>query len=225
MDAQAITAEIGARIRRGRIANGLTLAAVAERAGLSEAFLSRVERGEAQCSIANLVQVCAVLGLGLQDLVSAERQPDRTSVSVYRAADTGRHVELESSGYHWHRVAGGAPRDRMEVFHLVFPRHNRMTAMVSHPGQEHCVVLSGEILFFVGDECHRLGPGDSIFIASEQPHRAENAGDAEAHVLMTVAKPDNEMAALDWWRLPLPAGAAREPTKKRKTRNKTEETS
>lgn len=227
MDAQAITAEIGARIRRGRIANGMTLAVVAERAGLSEAFLSRVERGEAQCSIANLVQICAVLGLGLQDLVSGERRPDRTAVSVYRAAETGRHIELESSGYHWHRVAGGAPRDRMEVFHLVFPRRNRMTAMVSHPGQEHCVVLSGEILFFVGDECHWLGTGDSIFIASEQPHRAENAGDTEAHVLMTVAKPENELTALDWWRLPLPAAvsdsAAREPTKKRKTRNKMEE--
>ena len=225
MDAQAITAEIGARMRRGRIANGLTLAAVAERAGLSEAFLSRVERGEAQCSIANLVQICAVLGLGLQDLVSGERRPDRTAVSVYRGAETGRHVELESSGYHWHRVAGGAPRDRMEVFHLVFPRRNRMTAMVSHPGQEHCVVLSGEILFFVGDECHRLGPGDSIFIASEQPHRAENAGDSEAHVLMTVAKPENEMTAVDWWRLPLTDPTARESTKKRKTRNNTEEKS
>ncbi|MGI8527293.1 MAG: helix-turn-helix domain-containing protein [Pseudolabrys sp.] len=162
---------IGARIRRARLANSLTLAVTAQRAGLSEAFLSRVERGEAQSSIANLVQICAVLGLGLQDLLAQSAQPDKTRVSVYRTADTARHTELESTGYHWHRVAGGAPRDRMEVVHLVFPRRNRMPVMVSHPGQEHCYVLSGTIRFLVDDETHLLHAGDSIFIASDQPHR------------------------------------------------------
>ena len=43
----------------------------------------------------------------------------------------------------------------MEVFHLVFPREKGMESMVSHPGQEHCYVLQGEVLFFVGDEQHR----------------------------------------------------------------------
>jgi transcriptional regulator with XRE-family HTH domain len=217
-----IAALIGARIRRARTANSMTLAALAQRAGLSEAFLSRVERGEAQSSIANLVQICEILGLGLQDLLDEKRPPEKTLQSVYRARESAEHVELESTGYHWHRVAGGAPRDRMEVFHLVFPRRNRMQVMVSHPGQEHCYVLSGTILFFVGDACHRLSAGDSIFITSDQPHRAENAGDDEAHVLMTVAKPENEVAATDWWRLPVPG--ARRPAKQKMPRAKKEET-
>jgi quercetin dioxygenase-like cupin family protein len=221
MDEKALLELIGARIRRARLANSLTLAATAQRAGLSEAFLSRVERGEAQSSIANLVQISSVLGLGLQDLLAQDAQPDKTSISVYRASDAAAHTELESTGYHWHRVAGGAPRDRMEVFHLVFPRRNRMPVMVSHPGQEHCYVLSGEILFFVGEERHHLRAGDSIFIASDQPHRAENAGENEAHVLMTVAKPENEPAALDWWRLPVPDSNAR----RQKPRTSKEETS
>jgi quercetin dioxygenase-like cupin family protein len=180
----------------------MTLAALAARTKLSEAFLSRVERGEASSSIANLVRICAVLGLGFEELLGGEATlPERTSIEVYRAADADRHTELETTGYRWHRVAGGAPRDNIEVFHLVFPSRNKMDVMVSHRGQEHCYVLSGEILYFVGRERHHLRAGDSIFIASEQPHRAENASDAEAHVLMTVAKVEHEATAPEWWRV------------------------
>jgi quercetin dioxygenase-like cupin family protein/DNA-binding Xre family transcriptional regulator len=219
MTESQVAVQIGARIRKARTVQSMTLAALARRTKLSEGFLSRVERGEASSSIANLVQICAALGLGLQDLLEGSEAQTRTEIAVYRGDERARHLELESTGYHWHRVAGGAPRDRLEVFHLVFPRKNKMPVMVSHPGQEHCYVLSGEILFFVGGERHHLRAGDSIFIASEQPHRAENAGEREAHVLMSVSKPENEPAALDWWRLSI-AGAGKQ---RRKTKSKTKE--
>ena len=74
--------------------------------------------------------------------------------------------------------------------------------MVSHPGQEHCYVLSGEILFYVGETKHRLRAGEGIFIDSEQPHRAESVGKTEARVLMIVSKPAETSATADWWRLP-----------------------
>jgi quercetin dioxygenase-like cupin family protein len=76
-----------------------------------------------------------------------------------------------------------------------------MSAMVSHPGQEHCYVLSGEVLFHVGGAAHRLKPGDGILIDSQLPHRAENAGRGQAHVLMTVARPAESSNVPDWWHL------------------------
>jgi quercetin dioxygenase-like cupin family protein len=83
-----------------------------------------------------------------------------------------------------------------------------MPTMVSHPGQEHCYVLSGEVLFHVGDRTHRLGPGDGIMIDSSQPHRAENAGEGEAQVLMTVSHPAEANGPVEWWQLP--AGRSRQ---------------
>ena len=50
-------------------------------------------------------------------------------------------------------------------------------------------MLSGEVLFHVDGVAHRLKPGDGILIDSQLPHRAENAGRGQAHVLMTVARP------------------------------------
>jgi transcriptional regulator with XRE-family HTH domain len=194
------TLDIGRRLRAARSGAGLTLADVAARAGVSEGFLSKLERGQATASIANLIQLTDALGLGLHELFAGPDAPAKTRVAVHRADHDG-FEEVAASGYRWRPLGGGAPLDRMEVFHLVFPREKGMEAMVSHPGQEHCYVLSGEVMFFVGDEQHRLKAGDGIFIDSQQPHRAENAGRTKAHVLMTVARPAEASDIADWWHL------------------------
>jgi transcriptional regulator with XRE-family HTH domain len=199
--------EIGRRIREARVGAEMKLADLARRTGLSEGFLSKLERGQASSSIANLIQITDVLGLGLDELFKDESAaPAKTQVAVHRKAKRGDLIEVASTGYRWRHLAGGAPLDRMEVFHLVFPSRNRMEAVVSHAGQEHCYVLSGEILFQVGQVEHRLKAGEGIFIDSSLPHRAENIGAGEAHVLMTVAKPvdggGGSQALSDWWRLP-----------------------
>jgi len=198
------TQDIGRRLRSARTGAGLTLAAVARQAGVSEGFLSKLERGQVAASIANLIQLADVLGLGLHELFRSESAPARTKVAVHRngAADL---EQVAATGYRWRHLGGGAPLDRLEVFHLVFPRAKGMQATVSHPGQEHCYVLSGEVLFHVDGAQHRLKAGDGILIDSELPHRAENAGRGQAHVLMTVARPAEAAAGAsewpDWWRL------------------------
>jgi transcriptional regulator with XRE-family HTH domain len=209
------TREIGRRLREARLGTGLTLAEVAAKAGVSEGFLSKLERGQAAASIANLIQLAEVLGLGLHELFASDTAPAKTRVAVYRAglggADQGAAFrEVAATGYLWRHLGGGAPLDRMEVFHLVFPRDKGMETTVSHPGQEHCHVLSGEVRFFVGDAEYRLKAGDGIFIDSQQPHRAENVGRIKAHMLMTVAKPAEASDVSDWWRLSSSTAAAEE---------------
>jgi transcriptional regulator with XRE-family HTH domain len=196
----ATTLDIGQRLRAARQGAGLTLAETAAKAGVSEGFLSKLERGQVAASIANLIQLTEVLGLGLHELFASVRAPARTRVAVHRDGG-GALEEVAATGYSWRHLGGGAPLDRMEVFHLVFPREKGMPTMVSHPGQEHCYVLSGEIVFHVGDAQYRLKAGDGIFIDSQQPHRAENAGRTKAHVLMSVAKPAEASDAPDWWHL------------------------
>jgi hypothetical protein len=87
----------------------------------------------------------------------------RTRVAVHRSG-AGSLEEVAATGYRWRPLAGGAPLDRLGVFHLVFPRAKGMQATVSHPGQEHCYVLSGEVLFHVDGTTHRLKAGDGILI-------------------------------------------------------------
>ena len=54
---------IGEKIRKGRKGNGLTLAQLAERTGLSVGFLSQVERGCNSASVDTLYRIAKALGV------------------------------------------------------------------------------------------------------------------------------------------------------------------
>lgn len=200
---------LGARIRSLREGRGMKLKDLADGAGLSDAFVSRLERGQVSSSVANLIQIAHTLDVGVAELFAGSPDQLRSSVTVHRVEDASESQNVPSTGYRWRLFAGGMPNDDLEVFHLVFPRRNRMDLMVSHPGQEYCYVISGLIRFHVGAESFDLSPGEGIFLNSELPHRADNVGDDEARILMVVAKSPSKTEHFDWWRVPTASPAVR----------------
>src|SRR4030081_1617706 len=81
--------DVGERLRLIRTARRCTLREVAERAGLSESFLSQVERGRTSASIASLRRIADGLGISMADLFEnggpaqprARRRPGRQSLA------------------------------------------------------------------------------------------------------------------------------------------------
>jgi transcriptional regulator with XRE-family HTH domain len=67
---------IPSRLRRWRLDHGLTLDEVAALTGVSEAMVSRVERGERQLAPATKVLVARRLGAKLGELFDIEPLPD-----------------------------------------------------------------------------------------------------------------------------------------------------
>lgn len=193
-------AKIGASVKLARVSSRLTLAELAAGCGLSESYLSKIERGVTSATIANLLQICASLDIEIASLFGdLGNSSTETSVAVHRGTDK-QFSFIPATGYGWRRLGGGRPKDKMEIFHLVLPKSDKMEAFVAHPGQEHCFVISGEVIFDVGDQSHHLRAGDGIYINSHQPHRARSTGNEEAHILMTVAAADGSHPEFDWWR-------------------------
>lgn len=54
---------IGERIRKSRIEKKLTQESLAEKLNVSVAFVSRIERGNAQVNLKRLSQICAILDI------------------------------------------------------------------------------------------------------------------------------------------------------------------
>ena len=55
--------KMGAKLRATRRAQGLTIEQLADAAGLTKGFVSRVERDETSLSVVTLVTICQVLSL------------------------------------------------------------------------------------------------------------------------------------------------------------------
>lgn len=192
-------AGLGARIRSIRKDRAIQLNELAEKSNLSSAFLSRLERGQVSSSVANLIQIAQALGVAVAELFDESTKTSRSEASVHKVEDSSSEDSMVSNGYRWRLLAGGMSNDDLEIFHLVFPRKDRMRTLVAHEGQEYCYVLSGKVRFIVGAKSFELGPGEGILTNSEMPHRAENIGRGEAQVLMVVTKSQPHAEHFDWW--------------------------
>src|SRR2546423_11099881 len=67
--------DVGERLRALRRFRRCTLRTIAERSGVSESFLSQVERGRSSASVASLRRIAGALGVSVADLFDSSGPP------------------------------------------------------------------------------------------------------------------------------------------------------
>lgn len=177
--------ELGARIRSLRQARRLTLRDVAERAGVTESFLSQVERDVTSPSIATVHRIARALDLSIAQLFAHD-------------ADTGRIVRREArrrveypglkavDEFLTSNMAG-----RLQVIlSTIEPGGGTGAEPYTHESDEETVVvLDGVLDLWVGDEHYVLREGDAITFPSRLPHWNVNHGATPAMVLFCMTPP------------------------------------
>jgi XRE family aerobic/anaerobic benzoate catabolism transcriptional regulator len=81
---------IGSRLRRQRLARGLTQAALATAAGVSPRFLVQLEKGEGNISVQRLYDVCGALDLPLEALVRGLGPDTREKLALVGLRGAGK---------------------------------------------------------------------------------------------------------------------------------------
>ena len=184
---------IGARIRHTREQSRLSLGEVAERAGVTKSFLSRVERDITSPSIASLASVCAALGLTLSDLF---RTPTTTLV---RESERPRVADLPKAADVVDTLITPADERHVTVLETVAaPGGSGGEDLYTLPSEcEVCFVLDGEIELQVDGEHVTLGRGDALTFGAAVPHtwRATSAGGARVLWILAPGLPDPQGAA------------------------------
>ena len=176
---------LGTRIRTLRRARGQTLRELADEAGVTESFLSQVEREVASPSIATVRKVARALDLTIAELFAEEpaagrvvRREARRRIAYpgLRAVD-----EFLTSG------VGG----RLQVIvSTIEPGGGTGPEPYTHDSDEEVVViLAGVLDLWVADEHYVLREGDAITFPSRLPHWNMNRGDTAATVLFCLTPP------------------------------------
>ena len=175
-------ARIGARLRAARQAAGLTLAAVAEQAGLTKGFLSRLERDEVSPSVASLVTVCGVLGIGVGTLFEA------AETSLVRAGDAPP-INFGGTGLREFLLTAGSQRQLQVIRSLVGPGGGGGPELYSLACEAEFVYLvAGELRLLLPGEVVDLGAGDAFTMPGATPHTWLNPSTtAPAEVLWVLS--------------------------------------
>jgi transcriptional regulator with XRE-family HTH domain len=178
--------DVGERLRAIRKLRRVTLRTVAERADLSESFLSQVERGRANASVASLKRIAAALGVNVADLFEPNGRPSTPRVLRRESRPTLKFGTLGEK-----HMLTPRPLEHLQVIVGEFdPKGSTGDEPYTHgDSEELLVVLSGTVHLQLGPEVFELRTGDSIDYRSSTPHRLANAGDENAEVMWIISPP------------------------------------
>ena len=177
--------ELGPHLRSLRTARGLTLRELAQRAGVTESFLSQAERGVATPSIASVRRIARGLGLSIADLF-AEVEP---AGLVVRASER-RRITYPGLGAVDEFLTRGKGGRLQVIMSTVEPGGGTGEEPYTHESDEEVlIVLEGALDLWVGDERFHLEAGDAITYSSRVPHRNTNPGPGPARLLFCITPP------------------------------------
>jgi transcriptional regulator with XRE-family HTH domain len=185
-EATQLQSEVGGRLRTIRTRRRATLREVADRAGLSESFLSQVERGVASPSVASLQRIAGALGVSVADLF--EPDGDRVRPRVL-PKESRPSLALGARGRKF--LLTPRPLENLEVFIGELPPGGSTadSPYLHGDSEELVVVLSGTIELQLEDRVFELSTGDSIDYRSSTPHRVVNVGEDVAEVMWVISPP------------------------------------
>jgi transcriptional regulator with XRE-family HTH domain len=177
--------QLGARIRALRQARHRTLREVAAQAGVTESFLSQVERDVTSPSIATVQRIARALDLSIAQLFAEEHvsgrvvrrearrriaYPGLQAVDEFLTSNTAGRLQVILSTIE----AGGGTGEEP----------------YTHDSDEEVVViLAGVLDLWVGDEHYVLREGDAITFPSRLPHWNMNRGDVAVSALFCLTPP------------------------------------
>jgi XRE family transcriptional regulator, regulator of sulfur utilization len=164
-------AVLGARIRAERTQRGISLQALAQRAGVSSSMVSEVERGAKVPTILVLQRIANALGVSVSRLLGEERA---APVAVLRRGE--QDVARDPSGWERRILSPVLPGVEFELMRTTIPPGVDAGTFPPHPPgtREYLAVERGRLVLTIDGEPHDLEEGDAVYYAGECVHSFAN---------------------------------------------------
>jgi transcriptional regulator with XRE-family HTH domain len=196
-------AYLGPRLKEIRLKTGLSLREVARQLEVSPSFVSQIENGKSQPSVATLYALAKLLSVpvdvlfesqwgGSKPIADAEDSEqvsrdnfdtptdawDESKARISSVNPHNRSVIIMDSGVRWERLAATAEQgvNFMEIVYEPGSESNSSGEMMIHSGYEYGYALEGEVEVTIGDLVLTLSKGHSIGFDSAIPHMFRNNG-------------------------------------------------
>jgi len=216
--AAEVAVNLGARLREVRQKSGMSLREVSRQLRVSPSFVSQLETGKSQPSVATLYSLAQLLGFSIDDIFSLEQAAAQEQVAVTATAAISRSAMgspadawpqadrlarlavmrrgdrpqlVMDSGVIWVQLASNTGSD-LDFIEVIYPPHSSSTndnRMLQHAGFEYGYLIEGELEMTVGFEVFTLRAGESMGFDSAIPHLFRNLSSAPARGVWCVRHP------------------------------------
>jgi DNA-binding XRE family transcriptional regulator/quercetin dioxygenase-like cupin family protein len=194
---------LGTRLKQLRVKAGLTLRQLARKTDVSPSFVSQIENGKSQPSVATLYAFAQLLDVSIDELfdqrAAATPRPalvngwgpngNKNPSNAWHPSEYANRVSVVhpshrssltmAEGVVWERLAA-TPEHAINFMKITYAPGATSTGgggMVSHDGYEYGYVLRGTVEIVVGAETFILHEGESMGFDSTIPHVLRNVGE------------------------------------------------
>ncbi len=176
---------LGAKIRKMRLSQSLSLAKLADKIGKTSSYLSQVERGLAEPSITALREIAKALEVPIffflvenESHNAVVRKEERKVLKF-----PGSHLTFE--------LISPDLKHEMEIIQArLEPGAATLDTPLSHNGEECTLVLEGKMRMEIGEEVYVLDPGDSVYYKASIPHKLISIGDTDLIFISAITPPN-----------------------------------
>lgn len=158
----------------------MTLQNLADRSGLSIAFISKAERGLTSPTFSALLEICKALDVDLVDLAQPfeDKQPlirKHERIQMYPMADGLVKYEFGTQG----------SRKMKALWVTLQP--GGMTVSKGHSEEELGIVIKGQLRVTIGGKTYFMEEGDTFYIEERVQHSLMNIGNCECLCFFSIS--------------------------------------
>lgn len=177
---------LGVHVKQLRRQKDLSIAGLAEAAGISSGMLSKLENGQISPSLNTLQSIAKALGIPMSSLFSEFE--DRRDCSFVAS---GHGVVIERRGTkagHVYRLLGHALRGAIAVepYLIELKKGSVPYTAFRHAGVEFIYMISGKVTYRHDDQLYQLRPGDALMFDSAALHGPQDLQDLPATYLSII---------------------------------------
>lgn len=180
---------MGAKLRMLRTTQGMSLADVAAKTGVSEATMSRIETGRSDVSAPHLFRLSGVFNVDVGSFFQSAA-PDRVS-GIRSVERRGQGQNFESDRLRSSVLCTDLRSKKMQPFlnHVRGQTVEEVGGLAAHDGEEYLLVQRGQLVLHTSAYAPLpLDPGDSVYFDGAMPHAYVSAttGGADFLVICTT---------------------------------------
>jgi len=184
-ETEAILNKVSNNIKRLRKEKGKTLKALAEKAGLSAGYLSRVENAQKVPNFSTIVKIGLALEVSISDLFLDSGNQEGISI-VRKNERRNMAWPGTNQGYDYSALTHGFHNPKMRAAIVSFPISEKEPLWFEHRGEQLAVVLEGKIKFIFKEREYILDEGDAVYFDCTIPHTSMGLGEKKPKVLTVI---------------------------------------
>jgi len=177
--------EISQKLRALRKSRKMTLKDVADKAGCTSAYISQLEKGRANPSIATLKKIASVFNVKMVEFFIDDEEEDQVVVR----RDQRTVMDFNTGQATVESLVRSTESKRMQAFCDTVKPGGGTKGEYTHEGEEFGFVVKGELELTVGEKIFYLKEGDSFYYSSTKPHGYHNKSTKEAVVIWVITPP------------------------------------